>query len=254
MSHEVSSPAAQPAAAPASSGSGVRLLILLALLLLVIGMWYYDYAYAGPGSEQGYEKLQTLITTRNEEAAAKGLVRSEDVQASLGFAPTYTDKQKDYTVEYYCWWGPIPGLNTWKRYVTVLYVGNEPRRFHTHYKNERPHAEDLPGYVPPVDPAAQAAAAAGPAEGASVPDDGRNPPDPAKKKGKGRGGNTPGGEAPAGDAPTPESLPAEKPADADKPAETDKPATDSDKPPEAEKPVEADAPKPADGDAPKPAT
>ena len=249
MSREVSSPAAKSGAAPppAKSGSAVRLLILLALLALVIGMWYYDYAYAGPGSDKGHSDVQAMVEERNAKSATESdLVRSKDVQEVLKFGPTFTKSEKDHTVEYYCWWGPIPGLNTWKRYVTVLYVGNEPRRFQSVYLNQPPPAEDLPGYVPPMDPNAVAVEPAmeGTEPGGEAPAEPSAEEGGAKKKGKGRGGKAPEGDAPAGVEPSADAPTSDKPAESDKPAaeETDKPAADDDA---TKKPAEGDDPKPA---------
>ncbi|MCI0359027.1 MAG: hypothetical protein L0211_11160 [Planctomycetaceae bacterium] len=139
-------PGKQP---PKSGGSVVRLLVLLGILLLAVGAWYYDYSFAGPGSEQKYEAIQKMVDEKNAKGVKDGgVVTSDDVKAVVGFAPTYVQEEKDHTIEWYCWWGKIPGLSTWKRYITVVYVG-QPRHFNTHHKNERPPQESLPNYVAP---------------------------------------------------------------------------------------------------------
>jgi hypothetical protein len=266
MSHDPSPPAA-PAPA-AKSGSLIRLGILVLLLLVAIGMWYYDYSFAGPRSTQAHDEIQTFVDKKNEEGVSnnKGerVVRREDIKNLLGFAPTYTKKEKDYDVEYYCWWGPIPGLNTWKRYITVVYVGPEPRRYQTHHLNEPPPDEMLPGYIPPI-PEGAVPGVAGMGGGAppmgppAMGPPGMGPPGMKGKGGRGRGAAPGEGDAPTTDTPG-EGQPAtegekpategekpatedEKPADPPKEGDTPKPATEGEKP--AESPADADKEKPA---------
>jgi|GEM_PF-4746310 hypothetical protein len=145
------SPASTPAGTnpPKSGGSVVRVLVLLGILVLVVGAWYYDHSVAGPGSDQKYEAILKMADEKNAKGVKDGgVVTSKDVADVVGFGPTYVEQKADHTIEWYCWWGKIPGLSTWKRYITVVYVG-EPRRFNSHYKNEPPPQEALPGYVAP---------------------------------------------------------------------------------------------------------
>jgi hypothetical protein len=120
------------------------------LLAAVVGAYAYDHFVAGPGSAQAHASVQQLI---DEHLARPGgpdqSLHSADVRRSIGFAPTYTEVKRDYTIEWYCWWGWVPGLNTWKRYVTVVYVGHEPRRLRAHFLNEAPPEESLPKYYLP---------------------------------------------------------------------------------------------------------
>ncbi len=117
---------------PKSSASAVRLLVLIGLLALAIGAWYYDYAFAGPGSDSKYEEVLKMADTKNAQGVdAGGVVMSKDVSDVIGFAPTFVEQGEHHTTEWYCWWGKIPVLSTWKRYITVVYVG-EPRRFSSH--------------------------------------------------------------------------------------------------------------------------
>lgn len=242
--------AASPAAAPpaAKTGSVIRLAILIALLLGAIGMWYYDYSYAGPRSNKAHEDIEKYVATRNEEGVSKtkgGVIRREEIKDLVGFAPTYTTKHKDHDVEYYCWWGPIPGLNTYKRFITVVYVGPEPRRYQTHHLNESPPEELLPGYVPPSSPnSVEDAPVAGTPSGEADSDSGEK----GGKKGRGRGAEAGEGDTPSTDTPgegttTSEGdKPAESPKEGgEKPAaETDKPATPGESPKdEADKPAAA---------------
>lgn len=126
-------------------GSTTRTLILAAILAIVVAALAYDYLVAAPGSEKAFDTLEALAAERESQGTASGgLLHSTDVQKAFGFAPTKTKVEQNYTVEWYCWWGNIPGINTWKRYVTVVYVGNEPRHYSTHFKNEPPPAEFLP--------------------------------------------------------------------------------------------------------------
>jgi hypothetical protein len=247
-------PASSPpaASAPAKSGSLIRLAILVVLLLGAIGMWYYDYSYAGPRSDQAHKDIEKFVADQNELGVAKpgdGVIRREEIAKVVGFAPTYSTKNKDYDVEYYCWWGPIPGLNTYKRFITVVYVGPEPRRYGTHHLNEEPPEELLPGYEPPVSEDAAAPTGEPPPLG---PVGGMSPPGEGGKKGKGGRGGAPGeGDPPTTDTPS-EDKPAtegDKPAtEGDKPKEADKPATESDKPAEAPKEGDADKPAAAESD------
>ncbi len=240
-------PASSATAPPAKSGSAIRLLILLGLLAVAIGMWWYDYKVAGPGSEKAYVDIEALVKQRNEQGVSGGkkadLVRSEDIQTLLKMKPTKTYVKPDHTIEYYCWWGPIPGLNTYKRYITVVYVGDEPRRFSTHHKNEVPPQESLPGYVPPSEDLGKV----------FLPPAGTPSGEGGKGKGS-EGADSPTTETPAeGDAAKPDDKSTEgaKPVeseslkpDSEKPAAETKPAAE-DKP--AEEPAKADSSaKPAD--------
>src|SRR5262245_49221061 len=94
---------------PAKSGaSAARLLVLLGVLLLAVGAWYYDFSVAGPGSEQKYEAIQKMVDEKNAKGVKDGgVVLSKDVSDVVGFSPTYVQNEKDYTVEWYCWWGKI---------------------------------------------------------------------------------------------------------------------------------------------------
>jgi hypothetical protein len=213
------SPAPSPAPQAASSGSPVRLIILIVLLLVVVGTFAYDRMVAEPSSEAAYVKLEDFVTAQNAKGVKEAtLVRSEDVQAAIGQAPTFTEKKPDYTVEYYCWFGQVPVLNTWKRYLAVVYVGDEPRRYDAHYKNQRPPADSLPGYVDPNPPPAGAVEETGMGgEGGmgagGAP--GGPPPEGGEGGGKKKGGKKKGGDAPAEEtaAPEPTAPPAEAPAE-----------------------------------------
>jgi hypothetical protein len=176
-------------------------------------------------------------------------VRSADVQKALGMAPTFVDEQDDYTVEYYCWFGKIPVLNTWKRYLTVVYV-SDSRRYDAHYKNEKPPADSLPGYFAP------AAEGAGDVETVDMGAEGPGGPPPQggegdggkKKGGKKKGGDAPMGDAPTGDAPAGTETPATETPATETPA-TETPAPEGTEP--AAPPAEA-SPEPAPAE-PKPA-
>lgn len=150
-------PEAKPtatAAAPAKKGSPIRLLILLVLLALAVGALGYDYLVARPAVDKAYKDIQALADQRNQAGVGKAdLVRSKDIQELLGGKPTIVrDYPKEgYTLEWYCWWGPVPFLNTYRQYIVVVYVGDEPRRYSTHHQNEMPTEENLPLAVPPAE-------------------------------------------------------------------------------------------------------
>ena len=147
-------PEAKPATAPAKKGSPIRLLILLVLLALAVGALGYDYLVARPAVDKAYKDIQALVDQRNQSGVGKAdLVRSKDIQELLGGKPTIVkDYPKEgYTLEWYCWWGPVPFLNTYRQYIVVVYVGDEPRRFSTHHQNEMPTDENLPLAVLPAE-------------------------------------------------------------------------------------------------------
>ena len=211
--------ATRPNSGP-TSGSPVRLIVLIGVLLLAVGGLAYDFFVAGPQSEKAYDDILKMYDAKNEKAINDGgIVKSDDVKQIVGFAPTYTQREKDYTVEWYCWWGKIPVLTTWKRYITVVY--GPSGTFVSHHKNEPPAAESLGVYTVSKEgegastdmPAAESfdSAADGGAEG---------------KPGRGKGTDSKEGdvseEKPAEDKPAEDKPAEEKPAE-DKPAE-DKPA------------------------------
>jgi hypothetical protein len=255
------SPDSSPPAAPASSGSTIRLVILIALLVGVVGMFVYDRQVAEPKSEAAYDQLMAFVADQNAKGVAEAkLVQSADVQAALGMAPTFVDNKDKYTVEYYCWFGKVPVLNTWKRYLSVVYVG-EPRRYDAHYKNQRPPADSLPDHVPPVtEGEGEVPEVDMGAEGPGGP-----PPDGAeeggKKKGgkKKKGGDAPAEETPAGDTPAGDTPPVTETPTTETPA-TETPATETPAPeatepasPPAEAPTEPKATEPpASEDKPEP--
>jgi hypothetical protein len=149
----------QPAAA-APPASSARLLILLGLLAVVVGAYAYDYFVAKPACEAADKKIQDFVDARNKESVTSregSLVTSADIQKELGMQPTYVEKHDDkqYTVEYYCWWGKMPLLSRRRHFISIVYVGNEPRRVSSHHREEPP-AEALP-----IDAAALAKGIAG---------------------------------------------------------------------------------------------
>ncbi len=144
------SPAPPPAAAPPPS-SGARLIVLLGLLGLVIGAYAYDYGVARPAVDAAEKKVNDFVDARNRLGVKEGSpVTPDDIHKELGMKPTFVDKHpaKDgnqgYEIEYYCWWGHIPVINLRRHFLALVYVGDEPRRFSSHHKNEVPPPEALP--------------------------------------------------------------------------------------------------------------
>lgn len=141
------STSSQPAAAaPPASGSPLRLIVLLGILIVAIGALGYDYYVAAPQCAEGDKNIHAMVEERNKQGVKDAaLVTSPDVQKVLGRAPTLTkENDKDnYTVEYYCFWGNVPLLNMRRHFIAVVYVGNKPRRYSSHYREEPP-AEAFP--------------------------------------------------------------------------------------------------------------
>jgi len=123
-------------------------MVLLGLLVVLIGWYSYDYFVAKPSTMAADTAIQKLADERNKQGIkaedgtklGDGRVVSADIQKLLGRAPSSTKQEKEYTVETY-WWYSMPHRN----YLSVLYVGNEPRRYNAHYLNSLPPTEDLPG-------------------------------------------------------------------------------------------------------------
>jgi hypothetical protein len=208
----ISPPALQPSmepkpTQPASSAppaSSVRLFILLGLLAVVVGAYGYDYFVAKPACEAADKKIQEFVDARNKESVTSregSLVTSADIQKELGMQPTYVEKHDDkqYTVEYYCWWGKMPLLSRRRHFISVVYVGNEPRRVSSHHREEPP-AEALP-----IDATTLAKGT-------------------ADTSGDSGAESAPAAEEPAGPGAAPASD-SEKPANEGKPAEGDQPGT-----------------------------
>lgn len=183
-------------APPAKKGSVLRLSILLGVLVILLVALGYDYAIAKPAMEDANKRLQALVDERHKQGVEKGQpVFSADVQKVIGFAPTMTKKNDDKTtVEMYCWWGPMPYLNTARRYLWVKYEGSEPQHVSTFDYETDPND---PGTTPPAD---------GPNANAPLPM-------------PGTGGGLQGhGPAKGADKPAEEKPATEKPAE-DKPAD-----------------------------------
>src|SRR5262245_41184650 len=134
-----------PPAAPQTSP--IRLVILLALLALVIAAYAYDFLVAKPGVEAAEKKIDAFVESRNRLGVKdSSLVTAADIQKEIGMKPTWVEKHDDdnYEVEYYCWWGPVPGLNMRRHFISIVYVGGHPRRFSSQHRNEKPPREALP--------------------------------------------------------------------------------------------------------------
>jgi hypothetical protein len=141
-----SSISTKPTSPSATPGSG-RLILLLVLLAVAIGALAYDYFSAGPGIEADDKKLEAFVDELNRKGAADSKrITPEEIHKILGRQPTWVDENPDehYEVEYYCNWGVVPMLNMRRHYIAVVYVGDEPRRYNSHHKNERPPLEALP--------------------------------------------------------------------------------------------------------------
>ena len=138
--HQPAPPAPAPLPPPAAGGS-VRLVILIGVLLVVVGALGYDIVVLKPACDKAYADIQKLVDERNKQGVKTGsLVTSADIQKLLGRKPTWTveDEKLGYTLEYYCWWGKMPLLNRRRHFIAVMYVGQKPRHFSSHYQEEPP--------------------------------------------------------------------------------------------------------------------
>lgn len=141
-------PSTQPTpTAPAPQGSSARLIVLLGLLAVAIGALVYDFAKAQPTNDAADLKIHEFVDKSNRQSVKDGTrVTSAEIQKLLGMKPTRTEKHPEdrYDVEYYCQWGGVPGLQMRRHYLAVVYVGDEPKHYTSHYKNELPPIEALP--------------------------------------------------------------------------------------------------------------
>ncbi len=150
-----------PPKAEPPQASLVRLLVLLGVLVAVIGAYGYDYFVARPGVDAADKKIQEFVDARNKLGVKEGaLVTPDDIHKELNMQPTKVEKhdKEQYTIEYYCWWDHMPVINMRRHFISVVYVGQEPRRFSSHHR-EAPPAEALPMDYSALKEAAQAAAA-----------------------------------------------------------------------------------------------
>jgi hypothetical protein len=141
-----SKPQSPAAASEPPKASLVRLLVLLGLLVAVIGAYAYDYFVAAPGVDAADKKIQEFVDERNKLGVKEGaLVTPADIHKELNMEPTIVENHDklQYTVEYYCWWDHVPLINMRRHFISVVYVGAEPRRFSSHHR-EKPPAEALP--------------------------------------------------------------------------------------------------------------
>jgi hypothetical protein len=118
----------------------------LGLLAVAIGALVYDFAKAQPTNDAADEKIHKFVDESNRKSVKDGTrVTAAEIQKLLGMKPTWTESHPDdkYDVEYYCQWGQVPLLNTRRHYLAVVYVGEEPRHYTTHFKNEPPQIEEL---------------------------------------------------------------------------------------------------------------
>jgi hypothetical protein len=132
---------------PGAPVSPLRLVILLGLLAVVIGAYAYDFLVAMPGAKAGNDTIQAFVDEQNKLGVKEGsTVTPADIQQKLGMKPTkrIVNEKDDYEIEYYCWWGHVPVFNTRRHFISVVYLGKEPRRFSSHYLNEPPPDEALP--------------------------------------------------------------------------------------------------------------
>lgn len=221
MSKASASPAAHPTSTPVkepAKTSPARLGILLGLLAIAIVMLAHHKFSAAPATEQAYKDIDKLFSERNSKGVTGGgdagkidalLLTPKDIQELIKKTPFSRDVKPEYTIENFWWYG-LPDRN----YVSVLYYGSgENLRFHTHYLNAPPPAEDLPGAESKGGPEVKPNLA--PAEGA----EGGAAPAPLAPEGEAAPA-APAGEAPAADKPA-EAAPEAKSAEA-KPAEEKK--------------------------------
>jgi hypothetical protein len=121
--------------------------VLLVFLAVAIGALAYDYMSAGPGIEADDKKLEAFVDELNRKGVSDSKrITPDEIHKLLGQQPTWVEKHPDqhYEIEYYCKWGMVPVLNMRRHYIAVVYVGDEPRRYNSHHKNERPPLEALP--------------------------------------------------------------------------------------------------------------
>jgi len=136
-----------PPPSPPPQTNSARLILLMILLGLAMAALFYDYRIAGPGVEAAEKKAQEFVDARNRLGVKdSALVTPDEIHKELGMMPTWVEKHPEdqYEIEYYCWRGPIPVINMMKHYIAIVYIGNEPRRFSSLHKNERPPREALP--------------------------------------------------------------------------------------------------------------
>jgi hypothetical protein len=114
---------------------------LLILLAVAVGALGYDFSSARPQCEAADKKVQEFVDTQNRKGVKEAaLVSSADIQKVIGFGPTWVEEHDDkgYTKEYYCWWGKVPLLTRRRHFIAVVYVGNKPRHYSSHYREEPP--------------------------------------------------------------------------------------------------------------------
>jgi hypothetical protein len=190
--------------------SAVRLVVLLAILAIAIGAFCYDYFVAKPGVEKANFELELAATKNNEmgidlkadpetqrKQALESIFDEKDVQDVLKMKPTDVERGQGYTIETYRWWGNVPVLNR-RHYMTVVYYGgeNQKLRYSTHFVNQRPPAESLPGGHRVENFKLQNIGASGPPEGITMPSGSGLG---GKKGGKGGMGGMMKGFGPPGD-------------------------------------------------------
>jgi hypothetical protein len=221
MSKASASPATSHSTTPVkepAKTSPLRLGILLGVLVIAIGLLAHHYLVGAPATEAAYISIDKLFSERNSKGVTNGdegstidanLLKPKDIQEHLKKQPFSTTVKPEYTVENYWWYG-LPHKN----YIAVLYYGSgDNLRFHTHYLNSPPPAEDLPGAElkgGTTDEKSNQAPAAG-ADGNTGPAPTDAGPAPAA--------DAPATEAPAADAPAEKST-EEKPAEEKPAAET----------------------------------
>lgn len=192
-------PPVPPAKQPANI---MRQVILWGLLALVVGAYAYDYFVAQPAAIAAEEKLREFVDERNKQSVkVSGMVTPKDVHETLGMTPTFVEKHDDlqYLVEYYCWWGSVPYLNTRRQFLWIVYVGTEPdMKLSSLGRNTPPSPESLP-----IEPPSLADDKPLP-----TPDDAAAPPAKEGEEGAAKGEDSPPAEAKTTD---------DKPADAESP-------------------------------------
>jgi hypothetical protein len=123
-------------------------MVLVGLLVVAIGALGYDHLVAKPAAETAEKKIQDFVDAQNKKGVRDATpVTPQEISTLLGKKPTLVEKHDDenYEIEYYCWWGPVPVLNTRRQFISVVYYGiDEPRRFSSHHRNEKPPEEALP--------------------------------------------------------------------------------------------------------------
>ena len=144
QSEQPGAPAMPPATNTPQPTHPLRLIVLLTIMVCMLGALLYDRFVARPACDNAQLEVEKASEARSL-SREPGLTDVE-IQQLLGRKPSQTLSGGQFDLEVYRYRGGLPG-RTYDYWVVYSRRGDK-RFLHTHFSNEEPPPEYMPGYKP----------------------------------------------------------------------------------------------------------